>query len=144
MGSKCGTGEEKNGQHRFCVDFRGLNSATEKDVYPLPTIHDILDTLAGMKYFTTLDQANAYWSIPIKKSDMHKYAFITPIGLYEFKYLPFGMCNAPASFMRLMNILLCGLQWNMCMVYLDDILIFVKDFPTMLERINLVFQRLEK
>lgn len=114
------------------------------DVYPLPRIDEILDTLGAMEYFTTLDQANAYWLIPIEEGDRHNPAFNTLIGLFEFKYVPFGICNAPASFMRLMDVVLAGLQWNTCMVYLDDILVYAKSFPEMLERISQVFERLAK
>lgn len=133
---------KKDGKHRVCIDFRGLNMVTKKDVYPLPRIDDILDTLNGMKYFTTLDQANAYWSIPIKEEDKEKTAFLTPIGLYEFNYLPFGLCNAPASFQRLMDIILSGLQWQICLVYLDDILIFAKTHDEMLKRLKIVLTKM--
>lgn len=133
---------KRNGNHRLCIDFRELNKITKRDAYPIPRIDDILDTLSGMKYFTTLDQPNAYWSIPIKEEDKEKTGFITPIGLYEFNYLPFGLCNAPSTFQRLMDILLSGLQWNECLVYLDDILIFSATFEQMLERLENILSRL--
>jgi len=127
----------------MCIDFRGLNAVTKKDVYPLPRIDDILDTLNGMKFFSVLDQANAYWSILIAPDDREKTAFSTPVGLYHFKFLPFGLCNALSSFERLMELLLSGLQWKICLIYLDDILVFAKNFEEMLERLQFVFSKLQ-
>jgi len=92
-----------------------------------------------MKYFTTLDQANAYHAIPIAEDDKKKAAFSTPSGLYEFNYLPFGLCNAPASFQRLMDILLSGV-----LVYLDDILIYAKTYDQMLQRLTSIPDKLDK
>lgn len=96
-----------------------------------------------MGYFTTLEQANAYWSILIANGDREKTAFNSPIGLFEFKFLPFGMCNAPATFQRLMDVLLAGLQWNICMVYLDDTMIFAKSCEEMVVRIRIVLKKLQ-
>jgi len=89
-----------------------------------------------MRFFTTLDQANAYWSIPIAPEDREKTEFTTPMGLYEFNYLPFGLCNAPATFQRLMDVLLSGLQWKSALVYLDDILVYASSHNQMLERLD--------
>jgi len=133
---------KKDGGHRLCIDFRALNDVTKKDVYPLPRIDEILDTLNGMRYFSTLDQANAYWSIPIAPEDREKTAFCTPQGLYEFHYLPFGLCNAPATFQRLMDVLLSGLQWKTALVYLDDILVFASSHDQMLDRLKEILDRL--
>lgn len=99
------------------MDFRGLNALTKEDTYPLPGIDDIMDTLNNMNYFTTLDQANAYWSIPITEKDKEKTAFLTPIGLYEFNYLPFSLCNPPSTFQRLTDLILAGLQWTSLLIY---------------------------
>jgi len=102
------------------------------------------DSLNGMKYFTTIDQANAYHAIPIAEDDKEKTAFSTPSGLYESNYLPFGLCNAPTSFQRLMDILLSGLQWNTCLVYLDNILIYAKTYDQMLQRLTSILDKLDK
>ena len=85
---------KKDGTTRFCVDFRRLNAITKKDVYPLPQIEDILDTLGRAKYFTTLDLSAGYWQIQLDASSKEKTAFITHCGLFQFNRMPFGLCNA--------------------------------------------------
>ena len=84
---------------------------------------DTLDILAGSQLFSTLDLISGYWQVEVKPEDREKTAFATSEGLYEFNVLPFGMCNGPATFQRLMNILLAGIQWHSCLVYLDDIIV---------------------
>ena len=106
---------------RVVVDFRKLNDLTIGDSFPLPNITDILDQLGNAKYFTTLDLASGYHQIPMTEKDKPKTAFSTPYGHYEFNRMPFGLKNAPATFQRLMNSVLTGLQGLKCLVYLDDI-----------------------
>ena len=89
---------KKDGTHCFCVDYRRLNSITKMDVFPLPRIDDTLDMLAGTQYFTTLDLASGYWQVRMEPGLQEKTAFITHSGLYEFNVMPFGLCNAPATF----------------------------------------------
>ena len=106
------------------MDFRKMNDATIKDAHPLPRIDDTLESLHGTQYFTTLDLKSRYWQVPIKEEDKEKTAFRTSSGqLYEFNQLPFGLCNAPATFSRLMDRTLAGLAWNICLYYLDDIIV---------------------
>ena len=131
---------KKDGTLRFCVDYRRLNSITRKDVYPLPRIDDILDTLGGAQYFSSLDLASGYWQVPIDPASIPKTAFTTHHGLYEFVRMPFGLCNAPATFQRLMRTVLAGLDW--CSAYLDDILIVSTTFEEHLERLQEVLTRL--
>lgn len=95
--------KKKNGKPRFCIDYRKLNNITKKDAYPLPRIDEMLDTLAGSKWFSTLDLASGYWQVQMHQEDREKTAFTTRYGIYEFNVMPFGLCNAPATFQRLMD-----------------------------------------
>ena len=102
-----------------------MNDVTIKDAHPLPLIDDTLEALKGAKYFSTLDLKSGYWQVPIKEEHMSKTALRTSSGhLYEFNRLPFGLCNAPATFSRLMDNVLYGLAWKVCLYYLDDIIVF--------------------
>ena len=91
---------KKNGKIRFCVDYRKLNTVTIKDRHPLPLMNDAICTLSNSKYFSVLDLLSGYWNIYLREEDKEKTAFITPEGLYQFRVLPFGLCNAPATFQR--------------------------------------------
>ena len=115
--------QKKDNSFRFCIDYRKLNEVTHKDAYPLPRIDDTLNTLAGSKWFSTLDMLSGYWQVQVAEKDRPKTAFCTTEGLFEFKVMPFGLCNAPATFQRLMDLVLAGLQWSHCLVYLDDVII---------------------
>ena len=115
---------KKDGGTRFCVDYRQLNDATIKDAYPLPRIDDTLDMLAGKQWFSTLDLASGYWPVSLSREARAKTAFATHSGLLQFRVMPFGLCNAPATFERLMDRVLQGLRWSRCLVYLDDIISF--------------------
>ena len=101
-----------------------------------------LDTLAGSKWFSTLDLLSGYWQVEVAEEDRHKTAFCIIEGLFEFKVMPFGLCNAPATFQRLMDLVLAGLQWSHCLVYLDDIIILGNTFVDHLRNLQSVFQRL--
>ncbi|KRZ12134.1 Transposon Ty3-I Gag-Pol polyprotein [Trichinella zimbabwensis] len=98
--------KKKDGNVRFCVDFRKLNLVTKKDSYPLPRIDETIDTQAAAEWFSTLDLTSGYWQVPVAKEDREKTAFCTPKGLYQFKVMPFGLCNAPATFQRVMDLFL--------------------------------------
>jgi len=130
---------KKDGKKRFCVDYRALNAVTEKDAYPLPRIDDSLDSLSGMSWFSTLDLMSGYWQVEIEQADRPKTAFATRRGLYQFKVMSFGLCNAPGTFERLMEAVLAGLQYEVCLIYLDDVIVFGSTFEQLLERQARVF-----
>ena len=136
--------KKKDGSTRCCVDYRMLNKITVKDAYPLPRTDDCFDALFGAKWFSTLDLCSGYWQVEMEPKDKEKTAFITRSGLYHFNVLPFGLCNAPATFERLMELVMSGLQWKVCLIYLDDIIVYGNSFDQQLERLKEVFQRLKK
>ena len=127
---------------RLCVDFRKINEITEKDSYPLPRIDDSLDALKGNTWFSTLDLVSGYYQCAMDPIDAPKTAFVTSKGLFEFNRMPFGLCNAGATFERLMEYVLSGLQWEICIVYLDDIIVFSETFEEQVSRLQSVFNRL--
>jgi hypothetical protein len=134
--------DKKNGKVRFCVDYRRLNKVTRKDAYPLPNIKKILDKLGGKKFFSTIDLRDAFWQIWMHEEDIEKTAFITHKGLFEFISMPFGLTNAPATQQRWIEKVLLGLNWQICMAYIDDIVVFSDTFEKHLEDIETLFERL--
>ena len=113
---------KKDGNYRFCVDFRRVNSVTKKDAQPMPRIDDILDELGGARCFSTLDLASGYWKVPLREEDREKTAFSVGVNHYEFTVMPFGLTNAPGTFQRMMSTILKGVKGRL--VFLDDIIIF--------------------
>ena len=132
---------KKDGTTRFCIDYRKLNDVTRKDAFPLPRIDECLDVLSGAKYFCTLDLASGYWQVGMLEDDKAKTAFCTKFGLYEFNVMPFGLCNAPATFERLTEYILAGMQWHEALVYIDDVVVFGSTFSECLARLREVFLR---
>ena len=132
---------KKDSSWRFCIDFRKLNDLTVKDAYPLPRIDDCLDALAGSTWFSTLDMRSGYFQVEIDPKDAHKTAFVTKRGSFQFRVMPQGLCNAAATFQRLMHLVMAGLNYNACLVYLDDVIIFAPNLELHLKRLEEVFER---
>ena len=136
---------KKDGTIRFCIDFCKLNQRTINDAYAIPRIKDSLHLLAGSKFFTKLDLKAGYWQVELKEEDKAKTAFqVGNIGFYECNRMPFGLCNAPATFQRLMERAMGELNLKDCLIYLDDIIIFSESFDQHLERLEAIFKRLHE
>ncbi|GBM60159.1 Retrovirus-related Pol polyprotein from transposon 297 [Araneus ventricosus] len=132
--------KKPNGDWRICGDFRKLNAVTIPDCYPLPYIQDFSNNLAGKTIFSKIDLVKAYYQIPVKTSDIHKTAFITPIGLFEYSKMTFGLRNAAQTFQRFIDQILRGLD---CFAYLDDILVASEDLAKHKVDLEKVFNRLK-
>src|SRR5690606_18437636 len=124
------------------VDFRKLNAVTKKDSYALPRIDDILDSLGGKRFFSTLDLASGYWQIPILEEHKEKTAFRTRSGMYEFNVRPFDLTNVLATFRRDRKLVLRGWNGEICLVYIDDIVVFSDSFEQHLQDLQKVFNKL--
>ena len=134
--------KKQKGDFRFCVDFRSLNKVTKKDSYPLPRIDEALDAVAGLSWFSSLDLRSGYWQVPLAPDARPKAAFITNGGLWQFKVLPFGLCNAPRHVREADG---QGAGWYFprreCVVYLDDILVHGESFESSLRSLKRVLER---
>lgn len=133
---------KKSGAVRYCLDYRSLNKVTVKDSFPLPLIEECFDALEGVQYLSTTDLSSGYYQLLVAERDRHKTAFGTKFGLFQWKRLSMGLCNAPSTFQRAMSQVLSGLNWKICIVYLDDLVVVGKDFMSHLHNLELVFQRL--
>ena len=136
---------KKDGSLRLCIDYRNLNQRTIKDAYAIPRIDDTLHLLAGAKYFSKLDLKCGYWQVELKEEDKAKTAFQAgPLGFFECNRMPFGLCNVPATFQRLMERCMGDLNLQDCLIYLDDIIIISKTFEEHIEKLEaVVFRRLQ-
>jgi hypothetical protein len=135
---------KKDGKIRFCIDFRKLNQRTKKDAFAIPRIEDTLQLLSGSQYFSKLDLKSGYWQVEVREEDKEKTAFQvgSGLGFYECNRMPFGLCNAPATFQRLMERCMGHMNLRDCLIYLDDIIIFSKDVETHIKRLDAVFGKL--
>ena len=139
--------KKKNGELRFCCDFRPLNDVTVKDAFPLPRIDESLSRIGNAKIFTSIDLAWAFWQIPLKKCDRRKTAFACELGLFEWRRMPFGLCNGSASFQRAITRALQKIQQrhgSVVMAYIDHIVIATEAIEDHLERIREVFECLRE
>ena len=134
--------KKKNGKTRCCIDYRRLNTVTRQDAFPLPRVQDCLDTVRGSIYFSTFDLTSGYHQVPVKEEDIPKTAFITKYGLYEFTTMPMGLSTACATFQRLMELILQGLNWQTCIIYVGDIVVFGSSFQEHLQRVVEVLDRI--
>ena len=115
---------KKDGSLRFCVHYRRLNAKTVADSYPLPRMDDCIDSLGDTAVFTTLDCNSGYWQIPVAPEDRDKTTFTTHMGTFRHLRMPFGLKGAPATFQHALDIILSGVRWQICIVYLDDVIVF--------------------
>jgi hypothetical protein len=134
--------EKKDGTKRMCIDYRSLNEVTIKNKYPLPSIEDLFDQLRGASVFSKIDLRSGYHQLRIRPSDIPKTAFITKYGLYEFTVMSFGLTNAPAYFMYLMNNVFMDYLDKFVVVFIDDILIYSQNEQEHEEHLRKVLQRL--
>ncbi len=138
--SPCLLVPKSEGSARFCTDFRRVNAVTKPDSYSLPRMEDCVDQVGGVRFVTKLDLLIGYWQVPLTERAKQIASFITSSGLYSYNVMPFGLRNAPATFQRLMNLVVCGLKG--CAMYLDDLVVFSDDWQEHLDRLRAVFERL--
>lgn len=134
---------KKSGDLRICTDFRWLNARTIKDAHPLPHQADALAALGGNAYFSTMDLTSGYYNVEVHEDDRKYTAFTSPFGLYEYNRLPQGLCNSPATFMRMMLTIFGDQNFISLLCYLDDVLVFAPTEELALERLEMVFRRLK-
>ena len=134
---------KKKGSIRPCIDYRRVNELVKPDGFPMPRIQDCLDAVSGAALFSTLDLTSGYYQIPLKKEDIPKSAFVCKYGQFELTRMPFGLNNAGSTFQRTMELALQGLQWETCLLYIDDIIVFGNNFEQHIGRLEQVFARLK-
>ncbi|KAI5616012.1 hypothetical protein C0J50_10699 [Silurus asotus] len=134
---------KKDNTLRICIDFRQLNSQSQFDAYPMPRIDDLLEKIGGAKYVTTLDLCRGYWQVPLEKTSRPYTAFRTPLGLFQFTVLPFGLHGAPATFQRLMDQVLQGGK-ELLAAYLDDVVVHSKTWADHLNHLEQTLRRIQE
>ncbi len=140
--SPCILVPKPNGTYRMCTDYRKVNSVTKTDSFPIPRIDDCIDKVGNSKYVTKFDLLKGFWQVPLTDRAKEVSAFATPTGLYQYKVMPFGMKNSPATFQRLVNMVIAGLDG--CDAYIDDVIIYTDTWSDHLQRIKQFFDRLSE
>ena len=135
---------KKDRSRRFCIDYRQLNSKTKRDLFPLPRIDACLDALSQAVWFSTLDFRSGYYQVGLRPEDARKTTFISRKGAWSWKVMPMGLSNAAATFQRLMNLILSGLTYETCLVYLDDIIVYAPTLEAHMARLEAVFERIRQ
>ena len=133
-----------DGSYRLCVDLRGVNAVTRKDAFPLPRISSCLDALVGSRYYSTFDLTSGYYQVRMDPADADKTAFLTRQGLFRYRKMTMGLCNAGSTFSRVMQLAMEGLNPLTCLVYLDDIIVHSIDVASHVVKLRSVFLRLRK
>ena len=129
---------------RICINYKKLNEVTIKPTYYIPDANQIFDSLHGANYFSTLDLSNAYYQCEVKEEHKKYTAFSTRHGRYEFEKMPFGLCGAPFTFQKLMSLVLKEENWKICVIYLDDVLIFSSTFEEHVKNVNTVLSKIRQ
>ena len=138
--SPCLLVPKKDGSHRFCTDYRKVNSVTKTDTFPIPRIEDCIDRIGKAKFVSKFDMLKGYYQIPLTQRAKEISAFVTSDGLYSYTVTPFGMKNSAATFQRMINHLIRDLEG--CEGYIDDIIVYSDDWPTHIQRLQALFDRM--
>ena len=133
--------KKSDGSLRLCVDYRRLNQVSQFDAYPMPRVEELIDRIGKSKYISTMDLARGYWQVPMAPKDREKTAFATPYGLFQFNVMPFGLKGAPATFQRLMDLIVQGLD-EISGSYIDDLVVFSETWAQHLEHLRAILTRL--
>jgi hypothetical protein len=129
-----------NGKPRFCVNYRKLNAVTIADEFPIPRQSEILSSLAGSQVISSLDALSGFTQLEIDPNHVKKTAFRTHLGLFQFKRMPFGLCNGPSIFQHIMQGILAPYLWLFCLVYINDIVIYSKSYEDHIDHLDKVLQ----
>ena len=140
--SPCILVPKADGSYRFCTDFRKVNAVSKSDSFPLPRIEDCIDSIGQAQYVSKFDLLKGYWQVPLTRRAKEISAFVTPDGLYQYTVMPFGMRNAPATFQRMINRVISGLDG--CRAYIDDVIVYSKEWDQHVKQLQEFLRRLKE